>query len=443
MRNGLYTLTLFTLFTIGVCSAILAADKDAAYWPSWRGPSENGIAPTAVPVEWSATKNVAWKVDIPGKGNSSPVIWGDRIFLTTAIPTAPASPADPPRGGGRGGPGGGSGAGIEHKFVLMSLDRKTGKLIWERTAKVEKPHEGYHMRYGSFASNSPVTDGKHVYAFFGSRGVYCYDFEGKLIWTKNFPPMKMRLGFGEGVAPVLDGNRLILNFDQEDNSYIVVLNKLDGKEIWRASREEQSAWALPLVMDFNGRKQVVVAATNKVRSYDSATGKLIWECAGLGGNVIPAPVYKDGVVIVMSGFRNPNMMAIKLGKEGDLTGTDSILWTNTRGNSYTASPVLADGKLYFISDNGLLSCLNAKTGQPYYIQQRLPKPYSFKSSPIAAGGNRYLSTEDGDVVVVKMGEKYEVLATNKIDDEMFVASPAVADGALYLRNQKALYCIRD
>ena len=422
---------------------MLAAEKDPAYWPSWRGPFENGIAPTAVPTEWSATKNVAWKVEIPGKGNSSPVIWGDRIFLTTAIPTGSIGSAGPQRGGGRGGPGGGSGAGVEHKFVLMSLDRKTGKSIWERTAKVDKPHEGYHMRYGSFASNSPVTDGKHVYAFFGSRGVYCYDFEGKLIWTKDFPPMKMRLGFGEGVAPVLDGNRLILNFDQEDNSHIVVLNKLDGKEIWRASREEQSAWALPLVIDFNGRKQIVVAATNKVRSYDAATGKLIWECAGLGGNVIPAPVYKDGVVIVMSGFRNPNMMAIKLGKEGDLTGTDSILWTNTRGNSYTASPVLADGKLYFISDNGLLSCLNANTGQPYYIQQRLPKPYSFKASPVAAGGNLYLSTEDGDVVVVKMGEKYEVIATNKIDDEMFVSSPAVADGALYLRNQKALYCIRE
>ena len=451
-----------TLLTIGVCSAVIggsyliAADSDPAHWPSWRGPFENGIARTAVPTEWSATKNVAWKTEIPGKGNSSPVIWGDRIFVTTAVPSEPipagGRQGGPPPGGpgaqrggprGAGGAGGGTGAGIEHKFVLMSLDRKTGKILWERTAKAAKPHEGYHMRYGSFASNSPVTDGKYVYASFGSRGVFCYDFSGKLIWSKEFPPMKMRLAFGEGVAPVLDGDRLILNFDQEDNSYIVVLNRLDGKEIWRASRDEQSAWAQPLVIGHGGRTQIVVAATNRVRAYDSATGKLIWECAGLGGNVIPAPVYRDGVVIVMSGFRNPNMMAIKLGKEGDLTGTDSILWTNTRGNSYTPSPVLADGKLYFASDNGLLSCLNAKTGEPYYIQQRLPKPYSLKASPVAAGGNLYVSTEDGDVVVVKMGEKYEVVATNTIDDEMFVSSPAAAEGSLYLRNQKALYCIRE
>jgi outer membrane protein assembly factor BamB len=432
-----------TLLAIAVCSAILggicllAAGNDQGYWPSWRGPSENGIAPTAVPTEWSATKNVAWKTEIPGRGNSSPVIWGDRIFVTTAIPNEPIS-----AGGGRGGAGGGTGAGREHKFVLMSLDRNTGKILWERTAMVAKPHEGYHMRYGSFASNSPVTDGKHVYAFFGSRGVYCYDLDGKPIWSKDFPPMRMRLAFGEGVAPVLDGNRLILSFDQEDNSHIVVLNKTDGKEIWRAARDEQSAWSQPLVIDFKGRKQLVVAATNKVRSYDAATGKLIWECGGLGVNVIPAPVYEDGIVIVQSGFRNPNMMAIKLGKEGDLTGTDSVLWTNKRGNSYTPSPVLAGGKYYFASDNGLLSCVNAKTGEPYYIQQRLPKPYSLKASPIAAGGNLYISTEDGDVVVVKLGEKYEVVATNHIDDEMFVSSPAAAGGSLYLRNQKALYCIR-
>jgi len=325
----------------------------------------------------------------------------------------------------------------------MCLDRKSGKVLWERTAKVAKPHEGYHMRYGSFASNSPVTDGKLVFASFGSRGLYCYDFEGKLIWKKESPQMRMRMAFGEGVAPVLDGDHLILSLDQEENSAIVVLNKKDGKEVWRQARDEQSAWSQPLVFTHNGRKQIVVAATNKVRSYDAANGKLIWECAGLGANVIPVPVYKDGIVVVQSGFRNPNMMAIKLGKEGDLTGTDAILWTNTRGNSYTPSPVFDGEKYYFASDNGLLSCVNFKTGEPYYLQQRLPKPYALKSSPIAAGGNLYISTEDGDVVVVKMGAKYEVVATNHIDDEMFVSSPAVADGALYLRNQKALYCIRE
>ncbi len=415
------------------------ASKDA-YWPQWRGPFDSGMAPTAAPAEWSATKNLAWKVEIPGRGHSSPVIWGDRLFLTTAIPNNARSIASTEDTRG---PGGGTGVGVEHRFVLMALDRNTGKVLWERTAKVAKPHEGYHFRYGSFASNSPVTDGRYVYASFGSRGIYCYDFDGKLIWQKDLPAMRMRLGFGEGIAAVLDGDRLILNMDQEENSTIVVLNKRDGKELWRASRDEISAWSQPLVVEHAGRRQAIVAASNKVRSYDVETGKVIWECRGLGANVIPAPVSTGGIVYVMSGFRNPNLMAIQLGKEGDLTGTPAVLWQNVRGNSYTPSPVLEDGKLYFVSDNGLLTCLNAKTGEPHYLQQRLPKPYAFKASPVGAGGKLYLATEDGDVVVVKMGEKYEVVATNKIADEMFISTPAVAAGSLYLRSDKALYCIRE
>ena len=408
------------------------------------------------PVEWSDTKNLAWKTPIPGRGHSTPIIWGDQIFLTTAVPTGKtepvAAPAAPERGGsgggrpggkpGGGGAGGGSGAGQEQRFVVMCLDRKTGQVVWEQTAKVATPHEGYHRRYGSFASNSPVTDGQHVYAFFGSRGMYCYDLKGKLVWQKDFPPMRMRLQFGEGTATVLDGDRLILNFDQEADSCIVALAKKDGRELWRASRDEQSAWAQPLVLEHGGKRQVVVAASNKVRSYDYETGKIVWETAGLGSNVIPAPVTAGGIVYVMSGHRSPNLLAIRLGRTGELTGTDAILWTHQRGNSYSASPVLHENKLYFVSDNGTLSCLNAATGEPYYVQQRLPKPYTFKASPVGAGGKLYLATEDGDVVVVKMGENYEVLATNSLGEQMFIASPVVVEGSLYLRSQEALYCIR-
>jgi outer membrane protein assembly factor BamB len=423
------------------CLDVRGADDKDAHWPEWRGPFHSGVARTPAPTEWSGSKNLAWTVEIPGLGNSSPISWGDRIFLTTAVPTS--RPEALRNTSDMRGPGGGTGVGIEHRFVVMCLDRNTGKLLWERTAKVAKPHEGYHFRYGSFASNSPVTDGRHVYAFFGSRGLFCYDLDGKLIWQKDFAPMRMRLGFGEGVAPVLDGNRIILNFDQQENSFIVALDSRDGRELWRAARDEESSWAQPLIVEQGGRPQAIVSATNKVRSYDLATGKVIWECGGLGGNVIPAPVAAAGLVYAMSGFRNPNLLAIRLGREGDLTGTDGVAWTNVRGNSYTASPVLEDDKLYFVSDNGLLTCLNAKTGQPYYVQQRLPKPYSFKSSPVAAGGMLYLAAEDGDIVVVKMGPKYEVVATNKIADEMFIASPAVAQRSLYLRSQRALYCIRD
>ena len=298
--------------------------------------------------------------------------------------------------------------------------------------------------YGSFASNSPVTDGKHVYAFFGSRGVYCYDLDGKLVWDRDLGvKMKMRLQFGEGTAPALDGDSLILNFDQQDGSFVVALDKNNGKEIWRAVRDEISAWAMPLVIEHDGRKQVIVSATNKVRAYDLKTGKLLWECGGLGPNVIPAPVKMGDSVIVMSGFRDPNMLSIRLGREGDLTGTDAVLWTNTRGNSYTPSPVLFDGRLFLLTDNGTVSCLNAKTGVPYYQQQRLPKPYTFKSSPVLAGGKLYMASEDGDVVVLKASEKYEVLATNTLKDQFFIATPAFADGEIYLRGQNTLFCISD
>ena len=420
-------------------SPLSAADDD---WPRWRGPNDNGMGRGDAPIEWSDSKNMAWRVAIPGRGHSSPVIWGDKIFITTAVPTEAAAAAPAPAPQQQRGPGGGAGAGLEHKFVLMCLDRNTGKILWERVANVAKPHEGYHGRYGSFASNSPVTDGKYVYAFFGSRGIFCYDLSGKLVWQKDFPPMRIKNAFGEGAAPALDGDSLYLKFDQEQDSYLVALDKRSGKELWRAARDEGSSWSGPLVVEANGRKQVVVSASSKVRSYDSATGKLIWESTGLGANVIPSPVSAGGLVYVMSGFRSPKLLAIRLGREGDLTGTDAIAWTNERGNSYTASPVLNDGKLYFITDTAMLSCLNAVTGEAYYSQQRLPKPYNFKASPVGVKDRLYLATEEGDVVVVKMGEKFEVLATNTLADQSFIATPAVAEGSLYLRGQQTLYCIR-
>ena len=200
---------------------------------------------------------------------------------------------------------------------------------------------------------------------------------------------------------------------------------------------------MPLVVDYAGGKQVIVAASNRVRSYDLKTGRVIWECAGLGGNVIPAPVHKDGVVYVMSGFRNPNLMAIQLGRTGDLTGSDAVLWSTTRGASYTPSPVLYDDKLYTLTDTGMLSCYNARTGAPYYQMKRLPKPYSFKSSPVGANGKLYMASEDGDVIVVKMGEKFEVLATNTLTDQFFVSTPAIVDGEIFLRGQNTLFCISE
>jgi len=434
---------------IAACISIAAQPRDQAHWPQWRGPFFNGMARGDAPTSWSDTNNIKWKADIPGRGFSTPVIWGDRIFLTTAVPTgkpapAAANPAPADAANQRRGPGGEAVPQPEQKFEVLCLDRKTGKLLWQRTAKIAIPHEGYHRAYGSFASNSPATDGKYVYAFFGSRGLYCYDFNGKLIWQKDFAvQMKIKLAFGEGTAPLLMNDRLIITFDHEAGSFIVALDKKNGKELWRVSRDEVTSWSTPFLIEHEGRKQVVVTATKKVRSYDPDNGKLLWEAAGLGSNVIPAPVYQNGVVYVMSGHRDPKLMAIKLGKEGDLTGSDAVLWSHTRGLSYTTSPVLHDNRLYYVTDNGMLSALNATTGEPYYSQTRLPKTYNLKASPVGANGKLYLATEDGDVVIVKMGDQLEVLATNTLTDQVFIATPVIAGGELFLRGQNALFCISD
>ncbi len=448
MKQTLYFVVL-AAFLLVVGTNAQKNSTNASHWPQWRGPDFNGMARSDAPTKWSDTENVKWKAAIPGRGHSTPVVWSDKLFLTTAIPTAKAvapapAQADGRPGGGRGGPGGGAGANQEHQFVLMCLDKKSGKILWQKVAKTAVPHEGYHGMYGSFASNSPVTDGKNVYAFFGSRGVYCYDLNGKLLWEKDLGvQMKMRLQFGEGTAAVIHDDKLLLNFDYQGDSFIVALNKVNGNELWRAKREEISNWSTPLVVEHGGRKHVIISASGKVRSYDLNSGKLIWDCAGLGLNTIPQPVHQDGVVYVMSGFRDPKLLAIKLGKEGDLTGTDAVLWSETRGLSYTPSPVLFDGKLYTLTDNGMLSCFDAKTGKPYYHQQRLPKPYNFKSSPIGANGKLYLASEDGDVVILKMGEKYEVLATNTLQDQLFIASPVIINGEIFLRGQNTLFCISE
>jgi outer membrane protein assembly factor BamB len=289
-----------------------------------------------------------------------------------------------------------------------------------------------------------VTDGRYLYASFGSRGIYCYDFNGKLIWEKDLGvQMRIRLQFGEGSAPILYGNLLIHNYDQESGSFVVALDKRNGKEVWRTSRDEMSAWSTPFIAEHKGRKQVIISATKKVRAYEPDSGKLIWECAGLGSNVIPQPVQHNDTVLVMSGHRDPKLMAIRLGREGDLTATDAVVWSQTRGTSYTASPVLHDGKLYTLTDNGTLSCFNATTGEPYYHQKRLPQPDSFKASPTGADGKLYLASESGVVTVIKMGEQFEVLATNTFENQMFVSSPVVVSGELFLRSKTHLFCISD
>ena len=433
-----------TLAVACLASPILihAQSQAAGNWPHWRGPAHTGATTADVPLTWSDTANIAWKVELPGRAFSTPVIWGDRLFLTNAIPTGKKESQPAP--GGRGGAGGGAGAGEEHRLQVLAVERATGKILWERTATTATPHEGYHRQYGSFASNAPATDGQRVYAFFGSRGLYVFDLNGKPLWQKDLGlKMTMRLAFGEGTGTVVHDGRVYLQFDHQEAGFVVALNAADGKELWRAPRMDNSSWSTPLVVEHAGKKQLVVSADTKVKAYDVDTGAVVWEVAGIGTNPIPQPIQYRDTVIVMSGYRNPKLMAVRLGRTGDLTGTDAIVWETTRGTSYTASPALHDGRLYIIADNGMMSVFDAATGTPHYLQQRLPKPYNFKASPLVVNDRVLLATEEGEVVVVKAGNQFEVLATNTLTDQSFIASPIAVGRELYLRSRTHLFRISE
>lgn len=421
---------------LGIAS-LAAAPVQPGDWRQWRGPFNTGMAVGDAPLRWSDSSGVTWKVPIPGRGHSTPVVVGDRLFLTTAIPTGRGQA---PTGRLRGG-GGGADAGLEHRFVVMAIDRRTGKTLWEHTPIVATPHEGYHRVYGSFASNSPASDGERLYAFFGSRGLYAYSLDGKLLWQKDFGvKLRMDNAFGEGTAPTLHDGRLILHFDHLEGGFLTMLDPATGKELWRVPRTERFNWAAPFVATHNGHRQIIVNGLT-VRSYDFETGKLLWEAAGLGENSVPQVVQHDDLVFAMSGHTVKLLMAIRLGGSGVLTNSSGIVWSTPRGVSYTPSPVLHDGQLYFVSDAGLVSNLDAATGTPHYQQQRLPKPYNFKASPVGANGKLYLATEEGDVVVLRMGPKFEVLATNTLADQSFIASPVILDNTIYLRSRTHLFRI--
>ena len=426
----------FALMVVAAIAVVLSQAKTALpEWPQWRGPFNTGMAVGDAPVAWGP-RDIRWQIPIPGRGHSTPVIAGHRLFLTTAIPTGKRTAPDSPSRAG-----GGADAGLEHRFELLAVDRGTGKLLWQRTATVATPHEGYHRTYGSFASNSPVTDGTRVYAFFGSRGLYAYDMNGTLAWKKDFGvQMRMDMAFGEGTALTLHDGRLLLHFDHLGTGFLVMLDPSDGREIWRTARTERFNWAAPYVAQHGGRRQIVVSGET-VRGYDFETGRVIWEAAGLGENSIPQPVQHNDLVFAMSGHTIKMLMAIRLGRTGRLTGTDAIAWSTARGAPYTPSPLLHDGRLYVVSDTGLISCFDAATGKPYYQQARLPKPYGFKASPVGAAGKFYLATEEGDVVVVRMGDRLDVLATNTFEDQSFIASPVIVGGVIYLRSRTHLNAV--
>ncbi|MBI5384939.1 MAG: PQQ-like beta-propeller repeat protein [Verrucomicrobia bacterium] len=431
-----------------------SAEGPARYWPQWRGPLCNGVAPAGdPPVKWSETNNLRWKTVLPGYGTSTPIIWGNHVFVLSAMEPGRNAPAETPRADAassagdrpRGSRGGGGGFGIEKptaaaRFLVLAYDRASGKLLWQQTACEEVPHEGHHRDHG-FASASPVTDGQHVYAYFGSRGLYCYDFAGKLQWSKRLGKMQTRNSFGEGSSPALHGDTLVILFDHEGDDFIVALDKRTGQELWRQGRDEPTGWTTPLVVSRADRTEVMVSATGKIRSYDFATGQPLWECAGMTANPIPCALVDGGLAYFISGFRGSALLAIKLGRRGDLTGTDAIAWRHTGNTPYAPSPLLYDGLLYFFSGNdAMLSCLDARTGQPHFKAERLAGIFGMYAAPVGAAGRIYIAGRDGKCAVLKHGPSFELLSFNPLDDR-FDASPAVVDRELFLRGHRHLYCI--
>ncbi len=426
--------------TVSVASGLAADDR---YWPQWRGPLATGVAPGAdPPTEWSETRNVRWKVEIPGHGSASPVIWGDRVFVLTSVPAGAAESSNEGFFARlRNRFTGAVGSGETQQFAILALDRSDGRIVWEQTPLTEQPHEGRHGT-GSWASPSPVTDGEVVCAFFGSRGLYCYDMDGALLWDRDFGDMTIRMGFGEGASPALHGDSIVLLWDHQGQSFITALDKMTGEERWRTERDEMTSWTTPLVVEHDGRAQVVTSATDRVRSYDAATGRLLWEGEGVTLNAIPSPVAADGMVYLMSGFRGNQLYAVDLAHaSGDITGSEAIVWSLDRDTPYVPSPVLHDGILFFTKSNaGVLSAYDAATGRKMFGPERIPGIRDIYASPVAAGGRLYVTSRDGATVVLSAGRELSVLATNQLDDG-FDASPAVVGGEIYLRGQQYLYCI--
>jgi outer membrane protein assembly factor BamB len=435
--SRIFSLALVALFS-------LTAASSAANWPQWRGPDGSGISNEKnLPADWSPTKNIKWKTPIEGRGHSSPIVWGNRIFLTTAIEgeLVPGAKAVKHLNDGKEYVHPDS-VGANHKqtFKVIALDRNTGKILWDVVAWEGTPYDDRH-RKSSFASSTPATDGKMVYAFFGTEGLYAFDHNGKLAWKAQLGNLPT-VGMGTGTSPILFENLVIVQCDEEngESSFIVALDKTTGKEAWRTPRKVQVSWSTPLLVKTATRAELIASGTEFVIAYDPATGKELWRHKGVESNAIPSPVANNDTVFVVAGFPAKIALAIKLGGSGDLTGTKNATWKYEKGTAYVPSPILYGDYLYLTTDRGILTCIDAKTGEVKYEGGRIPIPATFTASPVAFEGKILMTSEDGDTFIIKAGPKHEIIGTNSIGEAVY-ASPAIADGRIFIRGEKNLYSI--
>jgi outer membrane protein assembly factor BamB len=426
-------------FVVSIVSAAAAAN-----WPQWRGPDGSGISTEKnLPAEWGPKKNIKWKTAIEGRGHSSPIVWENKIFVTTAVegdvvPGAKAARhlldnkdfVHPDS----------VGANKKHTFKVIALNRDSGKILWESVAWEGTPYDDRH-RKSSYAASTPATDGNLVYAYFGSEGLYAYDFNGKLAWKAQLGKLA-NLGMGTGTSPILFENLVIVQADEDNGeaSFIVAFDKKTGKEVWKTPRKVQISWSTPLLVRTSKRAELIASGTESIIAYDPATGKELWTHKGVESNAIPSPVANNEMVYLVAGFPAKIAMAIRLGGSGDLTGTQNVPWQYAKGTAYVPSPILYGDYLYLTTDRGILTCIDAKTGAVKYEGGRIPIPATFTASPVAFDGKILLTSEDGDTFLVKAGPKHEIIGTNSIGEPVY-ASPAIADGRIYIRGEKNIYCI--
>lgn len=412
----------------GICSLLLSAaafslgaPSLAQDWAHWRGPTGNGVSLNAKPpVEFGESKNLKWKTPIPGAGSGSPVIWGDSIFVTSAVPTGKIK--------------------NESAFQTFCVNRKDGSVVWTQTAVVAVPHEGTHQT-NTFASASPCTDGERVYSHFGSRGLYCYTMKGEKVWDRDFGDMRIRNGFGEGSSPTIVDDLIIVPWDHEGKSALYALDKKTGEIKWETPREEPTCWATPLIaVDSAGNRQIVLNGQTAARGYDLATGKELWKCGGQTERPCASAVAADGVAYVGSGYRGAFIGAFNLTGRGDLAKTKEVLWTHNQDTPDVASPLLSQGRIYYYKARaGQLTCVDAKTGKAHYAASRIPGIKETYASPVAAGGYVYLTARDGTIVVIDDSDKLKVVATNSVGEPVD-ATPAPVDNQLIVRGAKTLFC---
>jgi outer membrane protein assembly factor BamB len=453
MRKDLSVAVLVALF---LCRGEACLAR-TANWPQFRGPKAGVVEDADLPVTWSTTEHVAWVVDIPGRGWSSPIIWGDRVFVTTAVPEGET---EMPKkglylGGERPIP-----SDKVHQWKVYCLDFNSGKVLWEAVAHRGLPQYGLHLK-NSHASETPVTDGERVYAYFGNVGLFCYDFDGRLVWSKRWGPFKTRNNWGTAASPVLYRDRLYVVNDNDEQSFLVALDKKTGEEVWRVDRDEKSNWATPYIWENDLRTELVTSGTGKVRSYD-LTGKLLWELAGTTTIAIPSPFAADGLLYVTGGFvadRTRPLYAIRPGATGDIslqegqTSNEFIVWSRTKAGPYNPSPIVYQGYVYVLLDRGTLSCYEAKTGKEVYAGLRIATgANAFTASPWANDGKLFCLSEDGDTFVIQAGpvgtnsyspggaKDLSPLHCNRLQ-EMCMATPAAVRGSLIIRTLSKLYRI--